>query len=43
MDPFNRQPLTMEQVIPNNDLRQKIEEWLNEQRSKKRKTKEDNT
>ncbi|XP_068207310.1 ubiquitin conjugation factor E4 A [Palaemon carinicauda] len=35
-DPFNRQPLTMEEVIPNTELKQKISAWLEEQRSKRR-------
>jgi ubiquitin conjugation factor E4 B len=26
-DPFNRQPLTIEQVIPNTELKNKIQEW----------------
>lgn len=29
-DPFNRSPLSMDQVIPNTDLKTKIEEWIKE-------------
>ena len=28
-DPFSRVPLTMDQVIPNVELKKKIEEWRN--------------
>merc|ERR1712080_421197 len=27
-DPFNRAPLTMDQVEPETDLRQRVEEWM---------------
>eukprot|EP00051_Salpingoeca_urceolata_P013277 m.166263 g.166263 ORF g.166263 m.166263 type:complete len:990 (-) comp17750_c0_seq11:125-3094(-) len=30
MDPFNRAPLTIDQVVPVPDLRQRIEEWIAE-------------
>ncbi|XP_059482914.1 ubiquitin conjugation factor E4 A [Neocloeon triangulifer] len=30
IDPFNRSPLTMEQVKPNNELREKIQAWIAE-------------
>jgi len=30
MDPFNRQPLTMEQVVPNHELKARIEAWKSE-------------
>lgn len=29
-DPFNRMPLTMDQVIPNDELKAKIDEWIKE-------------
>ena len=32
-DPFNREPLTVEMLKPNDDLRSRIEEWLREQKS----------
>lgn len=35
LDPFNRQPLTLDMVIPQDDLRQKILSWIEEQKSKK--------
>lgn len=31
-DPFNRKPLTMDQVIVNDELRQKIQDWMKERR-----------
>lgn len=34
-DPFNRSPLTMEQVVPNDELRARIEQWLTEMRNRK--------
>ncbi|PIK50131.1 Ubiquitin conjugation factor E4 A [Apostichopus japonicus] len=33
-DPFNRSPLTMDQVIPNTELKKKIVDWKREQRKK---------
>jgi ubiquitin conjugation factor E4 B len=33
-DPFNRQPLTLDQVVPDVELRAKIEEWVKEKRAK---------
>ncbi|KAK7018070.1 Ubiquitin conjugation factor E4 A [Halocaridina rubra] len=36
-DPFNRQPLTMEEVIPNTELQKKIDQWLEEKRTRRRK------
>ncbi|XP_071516442.1 ubiquitin conjugation factor E4 A-like [Panulirus ornatus] len=33
MDPFNRQPLTMEEVLPNTELKERITAWLEEQRA----------
>lgn len=35
-DPFNRQPLTMEEVQPNTELKNRIVTWLEEMRSKRR-------
>lgn len=32
-DPFNRSPLTMDQVLPNEELRHKIEAWIAERRA----------
>ncbi|XP_022107418.1 ubiquitin conjugation factor E4 A-like [Acanthaster planci] len=34
-DPFNRSPLTMEEVIPNDELREKIETWKRENSKRK--------
>ncbi|KND04737.1 hypothetical protein, variant [Spizellomyces punctatus DAOM BR117] len=31
-DPFNRQPLSIEQVIPNDELKMRIQEWKGERR-----------
>lgn len=39
-DPFNRAPLTMDQVIPNAELKRQIEEWVAERRETYRKKKE---
>lgn len=33
-DPFNRSPLTMDQVKPDDELRSKIQEWVNEKKRK---------
>ncbi|XP_076046927.1 ubiquitination factor E4A [Oratosquilla oratoria] len=33
-DPFNRQPLTMEDVIPQKELSQRIQAWMKEKKSK---------
>lgn len=33
-DPFNRQPLTSDQLVDEVDLKQKIENWLKERRNK---------
>ncbi|XP_075151628.1 ubiquitination factor E4A [Haematobia irritans] len=32
-DPFNREPLTMDKIIPNVELKEEIEKWLSEKRS----------
>lgn len=32
-DPFNRSPLSMEQVIPNTELAEEIQRWIQERRS----------
>ena len=29
-DPFNRAPLTMEMVVPNTELKEKIDQWKRE-------------
>lgn len=39
-DPFNRAPLKIEDVIPNTELKEKIEAWKREQREAFRKEKE---
>jgi len=39
-DPFNRQHLTEEMLEPNNELREKIEKWLEERRAEREKEKE---
>lgn len=28
MDPFNRKPLTVDMLVPNDALREEIEEWI---------------
>ncbi|KAG8989139.1 Ubiquitin conjugation factor E4 A [Tulasnella sp. 427] len=33
-DPFNRAPLSIDDVVPNDELRRKIADWIAEQRSK---------
>lgn len=41
-DPFNRSPLTMDQVIPNVELKKTIDDWITERReaySKNKQTK----
>ena len=40
-DPFNRSPLTLDQLIPRNDLKQRIEEYK-EQKKLQKKQKEEN-
>ncbi|KAI8823342.1 ubiquitin elongating factor core-domain-containing protein [Fimicolochytrium jonesii] len=35
IDPFNRQPLSIDQVIPDTELKQKIQEWRRSRRSAK--------
>ncbi|CAD6997110.1 ubiquitin conjugation factor E4 A [Ceratitis capitata] len=39
-DPFNRAPLTMDKVQPNNELKLKIEVWMEEKRANARATKD---
>lgn len=34
-DPFNRSPLTMDQVIANEELKSKITEWITERKREK--------
>lgn len=34
-DPFNRSPLTMDQVRPNTELKERIQRWLAERRQQK--------
>ena len=36
-DPFNRAPLTIEQVLPRNDVREKIEEYKKHKQEQARK------
>lgn len=31
-DPFNRSPLTMDQVMPDEELKKKVQEWIRERR-----------
>eukprot|EP00903_Cladosiphon_okamuranus_P011191 g10560.t1 len=38
LDPFNRKPLTVEMLEPNDALREEIEEWIRQQRSGAKKT-----
>lgn len=40
-DPFNRAPLTMDQVVPNKELKSQIEAWMVVKREAYRKAKED--
>lgn len=42
-DPFNRSPLTMDQVKPDDELRNRINEWVREKREdySKREKKDD--
>jgi len=35
-DPFNRSPLTMDLVKPHDELREKIQAWLEEQRASRK-------
>ncbi len=32
-DPYSKQPLTIDQVIPNDELRQRIDAWVAERKS----------
>ncbi|KFO31077.1 Ubiquitin conjugation factor E4 A [Fukomys damarensis] len=34
-DPFNRSPLTMDQIRPNTELKEKIQQWLTERKQQK--------
>ena len=34
IDPFNRQPLTLDQVVPVPELKGEIERWIKEKRNK---------
>ncbi len=34
-DPFNRKPLTVEELVPNTELKQRIDAWRAEQRTKR--------
>ena len=36
-DPFNRSPLTIDQLIPRNDLKQRIEEYKESKRKASQK------
>lgn len=33
-DPFNRQPLSVEELIPNPELKQRIDDWMQERKRK---------
>lgn len=33
-DPFNRSPLTMEEILPDDELRKKIHQWISEVKKK---------
>lgn len=35
-DPFNRSPLTMDQVKPDNELKERINEWVKKRKDEKR-------
>lgn len=35
-DPFNRSPLTMDQVKPDNELKERISEWIRKRKEEKR-------
>ena len=37
-DPFNRQPLTADMLISNDELRQRIEEWKEQKSINKKET-----
>ncbi|XP_014666831.1 PREDICTED: ubiquitin conjugation factor E4 A-like [Priapulus caudatus] len=39
-DPFNRQPLSMEMVVPNEQLKQQINEWIQAHRDQKQHSKQ---
>lgn len=32
-DPFNRSPLSMEQVVPNTELAEEIKKWIEERKA----------
>lgn len=34
-DPFNRSPLTMDQIRPNEELKQQISQWLDKRRQER--------
>ncbi|XP_066190891.1 ubiquitin conjugation factor E4 A isoform X2 [Sylvia atricapilla] len=40
-DPFNRSPLTMDQIRPNTELKEKIQQWLAERKKQKEEQLED--
>uniref|UniRef100_A0A8C0U0K6 Ubiquitin conjugation factor E4 A n=1 Tax=Cyanistes caeruleus TaxID=156563 RepID=A0A8C0U0K6_CYACU len=40
-DPFNRSPLTMDQIRPNTELKEKIQQWLAERKKQKEEELED--
>lgn len=42
-DPFNRAPLTMDQVKPDVELKRRITEWMKEKRENYQKTQEETT
>jgi len=39
-DPFNRSPLTMDQIRPNTELKEKIQRWLAERKKQKEELEE---
>lgn len=42
-DPFNRSPLTMNMVVPNVELRNKIQEWIAQKKQEKASTSDTST
>jgi ubiquitin conjugation factor E4 A len=41
-DPFNRSPLTMEDILPDDELREKIQKWMAEMKNKAASSVRDN-
>tara|TARA_R110002050_G_scaffold229386_3_gene364999 strand:+ start:431 stop:574 length:144 start_codon:yes stop_codon:yes gene_type:complete len=42
-DPFNRQPLSEDQLVPQEALKAKIEQWLQEKRDEKKGKKKEHS